>query len=384
METMKRAIHIVIDDKFIHSAIDIFSQVPFFDHRYLWLKQYDKIKWIKQINKIEIIKKEKELIKILNTDADIVFLHSLYFNPRCLLRINSNIKIVWISWGFDVYSDKSFLNKHKLLQVHFYKSLTKKYLKKNAEKDLIKNLKTIRHNLFFNSYYRLFAKRVDYIANELSFEYELMKKNNKLSAGYIYFQYLYKETPYTITGNNILLGNSSDESNNHLDVIQFLKNVDLKGRKIILPLSYPNHPNKSIYIQLVKENLKTIQGVSSEILENYMPLEEYHQITSSCAYAIFGHIRQQALGNIIQFLLNGCKIFLYKESIVYRALAEKGFILFTIDDNLNHISLNTPLTEDEKQHNKMLYLKYYNYENFIFGLNNDLWRIFSESPLEYI
>jgi hypothetical protein len=374
---MKKAIHIVIDDKFIDSAIDIFSRVPFFEHRYLWLKQYDKIKWIKQNNKIEILTDEKELVDTINANADIVFLHSLYFNPRCLLRINSNIKIVWISWGYDVYSDEKFLNERKLLRVRFYKPYTQKYVKKSTKKNLIKSLKTLRHNIFFNRYYRLFAKRADYIANELSFEYELMKKNNNLSAKYIYFQYLFKETQYAITGNNILLGNSADTSNNHLDVIQFFKNIDLRDRKIILPLSYPDYSARSAYIGLIRENLGLIRNILPEILEDYMPLEKYHQIISSCAYAIFGHIRQQALGNIIQLLFNGCKIFLYTESIVYSALKEKGFILFTIDDDLNIDSLNIPLTENEKQHNKALYLKNYNYENFIFELNNELREISS-------
>jgi hypothetical protein len=373
---MKRAIHIVRDDKFIDSGIDIFSRVPFFEHRYLWLKEHDKINWIKQTNKIEILTDEKELVDTINADADIVFFHSLYFNPRCLLRINSNIKIVWISWGYDVYSDKKFLNERKLLRVRFYKPYTQKYVKKNTKKNLIKILKAFRHNIIFNHYYRLFAKRADYIANELSFEYELMKKNNNLSAKYIYFQYLFKETQYAITGNNILFGNSADAKNNHLDVIQFLKHIDLRNRKIILPLSYPDYPARPVYIELIRENLGLIQNILPEILEDYMPLEKYHQIISSCAYAIFGHIRQQALGNIIQLLFNGCKIFLYAESIVYSALKEKGFILFTIENDLNHDSLNAPLTEDEKKHNEALYLKNYNYEDFISELNNKLHEIF--------
>jgi hypothetical protein len=369
---------VVIDDKFIDSAMDIFSRIPFFNHRYLWFKQYDEIKWIKQTNKIEIVKSEKELIKIINADADIIFLHSLYFHPRHLFGINPAIKVVWISWGYDVYSDRRLLDEHKLLRIHFYKPLTQKYVENYARIDLIKSFKTLKHNIFFNYYYKLFARRADYIANELSFEYELMKRINNLSAKYIYFQYLFKETPHIITGNNILLGNSLDTSNNHLDAIQLLKNIDLKGRKIILPLSYPNRPNKSMYIQLLRKNLETIQDVSPEILENYMPMEEYHRIISSCAYAIFGHIRQQALGNIIQLLYNGCKIFLYKESIVYQALTEKNFILFSLDDDLNYASLNTPLTEDEREHNKALYVKNYNYENFIAGLDKELRKIFSE------
>ena len=41
-----------------------------------------------------------------------------------------------------------------------------------------------------------------------------------------------------ILGNNILLGNSSTETNNHLDVLFLLQNEGIIDRKLILPLSY--------------------------------------------------------------------------------------------------------------------------------------------------
>jgi hypothetical protein len=164
---MKKIIHIVRDDKFIDSAINIFSHFSFFNQRYLWPRQHITIQWINQIEKIEIINTEKELVNIINGNADLVILHSLVIEPRYLLDINPEIKLIWISWGYDIYSDKSIFTGRKLLPMDLYKPYTRKYVNRYARKNMISILKCVKYNFFYGRYYFLFAKRVDYIANEL-------------------------------------------------------------------------------------------------------------------------------------------------------------------------------------------------------------------------
>jgi hypothetical protein len=372
---MKRVIHVVPDDKFTDAAVEVFSHICFLENRFLLLKQHNyPIKYIKRIDKIEIINTPKDLIDTVNTSADMVILHSLFFNPKYLLRIDQKIILIWSTWGYDIYSEKGFFNKRRLLVMALYKPYSKKYVHQYKKETFPAVIKHIIHSFFDNNYYKLFTKRVNYIANEFSYEFNLMKRKNNISAKNIYFLYPSREDDlYThITGKNILLGNSADICNNHIDIIYFLKDIDLTARKIIVPLSYPSYPDRPAYVRLIRETIETMQNISSEILENFLPLEKYYQKISTCAYAIFGHIRQQATNNIVKLLFNGCKIFLYKESITYNALVEKGFILFTIDDDLNYDSLNRQLTEDERQHNKALYLDYYNYDRFILHLSDSL------------
>ena len=49
--------------------------------------------------------------------------------------------------------------------------------------------------------------------------------------------------------NNILIGNSADPSNNHIDIFEKIKNFNFKNKKIIVPLSYPE--NYEYYIAKV-------------------------------------------------------------------------------------------------------------------------------------
>ena len=66
----------------------------------------------------------------------------------------------------------------------------------------------------------------------------------------------------------------------------------------------------------------------------FMPFEEYNSIIKSCSIAIFAHERQQALGNILMCLWNGCKVFLSKNSIVYKYLKSLGTVIYSIQDDL--------------------------------------------------
>src|SRR5699024_9686212 len=43
-----------------------------------------------------------------------------------------------------------------------------------------------------------------------------------------------------ISARNILLGNSASFTNNHLEAIDWLSDLDLTGRKVIIPLNYGN------------------------------------------------------------------------------------------------------------------------------------------------
>ena len=62
-------------------------------------------------------------------------------------------------------------------------------------------------------------------AKQVQFSYGFpIKANNKL----IFFT----------SGNKILVGNSGNESNNHIDIYYKLKDFNLKERKVISPLSY--------------------------------------------------------------------------------------------------------------------------------------------------
>ena len=72
---------------------------------------------------------------------------------------------------------------------------------------------------------------------------------------------------------------------------------------------------------------------------------------------ILGHLRQQAIGNISMAIAHGVKIYLYKESIIYKDYKSKGYYIYSIEDDLSEESLYEPIAYEYALHNYRLYKK---------------------------
>ena len=110
-----------------------------------------------------------------------------------------------------------------------------------------------------------------------------------------------------------------------------------------MPLSYGNDEYKKWLLDNIDES-DTIP------ILDFMPSEDYYKILDSCSYAVFGTIRQQALGNINYAISKGIKVFLYKDSVVYKNNIELGFVVYAIED-MDKASLSTPLSLEEIEQN---------------------------------
>ena len=54
----------------------------------------------------------------------------------------------------------------------------------------------------------------------------------------------------------------------------------------------------------------------------------------------------------------GVKIYLFKDSVVYKELREKGYVCFSIEDDLTTESLSSCLDEKDTSHNYNIYTKW--------------------------
>ena len=370
----KKAIHIVSDEKFIDAAINNFSQTDFFEHHFYCLKKDGAIQHIRQTNKITIVNSEKEIIALTNKEYQVVFLHSLFvISISYLLQIRKNIRIVWLSWGADIYSDSTLcFIPPKLIHAPLFKDRTKKLGNIRTAKIFIKDI--LRTLFPFPLWqYKKIVQRIDYISTVLPTEYTIIKERNNIKAQYFFFRYvsdisLWK--PVVISGNNILVGNSLDPTNNHIDLLESLRTINIgEKRSLVLPLNYAGN---NAYNAHLKKFISREKQLPILPLWKFMKSEEYFKLIESCQYGIFGHIRQQAMGNIYQLLFNGAKIFMYEDSIAYSYLKSHGYYVYSIEKNLNSISISTPLSEEEKQHNKNLYLTEMNRKIYLHKLNESL------------
>ena len=164
---------------------------------------------------------------------------------------------------------------------------------------------------------------------------------------------------------NVLLEHSANISNNHLDIIAVLKEkkIDFQDRNIYIPLSYGD---ERLADSVKKESY--FMGAQVHCLTEMLPLNDYKEMVSGCTHAIFGMIRQSGLGNIYMCFKKGIKVFLFKDSILYKQFKAEGYYVFTIENDLSDDAIREPLPPDQALHN---YNKFYSRLDASIGSYNE-------------
>jgi hypothetical protein len=149
-----------------------------------------------------------------------------------------------------------------------------------------------------------------------------------------------------IDDGNVLFGNSQSPTNNHLDVWESIKPYLPEKRKVFIPINYLGNQ------KYAGEISRRIKSDKHELcfLKDFMPRDDYFRMIDHCSYAVFGVIRQQAMGNIFNCISFGMKVFLYRDSLVYCYLKNAGFAVFAIED-IDSCSFNRALTKSEIEQN---------------------------------
>lgn len=377
--------NIVKDDKFIDILFDSLALLnDKWENDYLLVRDNkpSTYKYIKNANRIIFVPKDAILDYLVEKQYDAVFLHSLTCLPTSITsKIDKRIKVFWFSWGKDIYE---LPPQKPLLECSLIKPETQKELNKLKQKapskkrTLLDYLRPLKYRFFdspankkINDYYEA-IKRIDYFSGVLEYEYDLMKsvpgfRAKKVIFKYISLPYLLScETPQIYNGMNILIGNSAASTNNHLDIIPYLKKLDLGERKIILPLSYPK---TKYYSEDISNAYLNEFGKNTMVLKEFMPAQEYMEVLLSCSIAIFFMERQQAMGNINRALRNGCKVFLSETNPVYRYFNDLGLKIFSVQRDLVQKEIDSPLSIEDIENNRTILSQITNKEQYIRDLN---------------
>jgi len=329
---MPKFIHLVDDEKFIKYAFESFSKLDKVDNEFLCISNKKNLDYIDFdcVLKDNSYLKSDDFVKTLNK-CDLLIIHFLNTKYYDLLS-NKKLtpKILWIGWGgdyywmidtlkgFNIYKPITYTiyNKFRITRYfNYFNRLMKKTIRK-------KNIKIIN--------------RINYFAPVLIDDYELIIKNNAwFKPSYFSWNYGTLEDNYIkgledfqVSGSDIMIGNSATITNNHLDILQSLKQSNLENTKIIIPLNYGDLK----YGKLISDKAKSLFGNQVTIINDYLPYDEYLNLVKNCNKVFMGHIRQQAMGNVITLLYFGSKIFFFKESVTYTFLIKSNIKVYLIED----------------------------------------------------
>jgi len=374
---MAKILHLATDEKFISAAEYLYerafpSQNVFFV--VLPDKRNYKLRFLKEKENYYFFTENKKALSYITEqldEYDLVVLHGYDIFKSLVVNKRKDVIYNWLLWGAEIY------NWHKVFKSSIYGNETQKILIKES---IIKSVFRPVYHLIkygvFNIHEFKFAtiSYIDYLSIIHIEDYELFRNKGVVGENTKHLKYTYypiefilgDNTDMIVTDNNILLGNSSSHSNNHIEAFKILKKLDLKGRNVITPLSYGIKEYGEIIVKSGKEYL----GDRFVPLTEFMSLQEYNNIMQTCGIVVMNHYRQQAIGNILASMWMGAKVFLDERNSFYHYLKRLGCIVYSIveltDDNLQN------LTEEQIKHNRAIIFNEISTESVVNTLKMDI------------
>ena len=343
-------LHIITDDKFTAGLIDMFETVASEQHVY-------GIRALKDTslptNCIPVVD-EADFKDLLSSRADWL---GVIFNPlapKCwpwLRLIPKHLRVIWYAWGFEGYGVWPPLSKY------LYKEKTESWVKKNSKP--VSKLRSALRDLKVQYLGRRYLWRVDEFVSVIHRTHEVYQVSGLLTDrttyrfGTVGNSFSFEAMPAEEElGKHIQLGNSATPTNNHIEAIDWLAQMELGARRVIVPLSYGSDEYRDMVCAYGKKRL----GDTFQPVTDFMPFDEYKALLSQCGIMIMNTIRPQGVGNILINLMNGAKV-IVNDGPVYKTLKDWGVHL-EIHSDVSRETFCDPLTRSEIEANRQSVFKH--------------------------
>lgn len=378
-----KILHLCMDHNFINDSRKKFEE--YYPGRNIFIvhNANDELKILKDTTGFQVFNllKEENRRKIVELcrreNVTKIVLHGMLHYMADLLpaiKADRDVKIYWLFWGYELYETITFNKGYHVLDGRFNPFNFSSYYKPFFFTKLVRRAM----GKCKADYYEKIMPMVDYFCFWNYKDYELLQHYYPLPMKFRFFAYSAtgkgSQPPYMFEltdrpAKRILINHQASAYGNHTTIFRRLAELDPDHTlEKIVPVSYGFMHIKNDILRKGKKYL----GDSFHPLEKYMPKEEYFKLLRTIDIAIFGQHRQEASGNIIQLLRNGVKVFLRNDNNLLSYYRDKGYIIFSYEDDLKDLSSLTSLTLEQKEHNRMTAIKnQLRYDDFMPHLLDD-------------
>lgn len=282
-------------------------------------------------------------------ECDVVVLYLLSTTTAYITKkLRKDIIVIWRFFGTELYGKLG----NKMYSPLTLSDKSPNIPRSNLFSSIKEKLKlTYLYCWNLNGLFEEAVKRADAVAMLYQKEYDFLTKYFQLPK-FIQLSYARHDTlsPDATKTKTIIIGNSRNRYNNHLDILEIVKD-NVGDYRYELPFNYGM---QSSYADAVYNCAKDLKQV--HIIEDFMPYNEYQAMYNNAAVFVFNAYRQMAMGNIFIALQTGVKIYLNTRNTAYHWLKEEGFVVSTIEDFEKDLKTsNIFLTKGESLHNKQLF-----------------------------
>lgn len=341
-----RLLHLIKDEKFPDAAYEVFEAIAPGQNTFMLgskrpIQLLEKVV-PKRVSRFAYL--NPRFIRALNC-YDAIILHSLHdFALEILARIDPAVPVVWIGMGHDYYdllndSPWELLKPETTALVASYKPNFGRLGPANPLKRMLMPIlypNALRKKELLN--------KIDLFAPVLKSEYfRLSEKLRKLHPAFITWNYGKTAELVdghigtgTVTGCDILVGNSATPTNNHIEAFSLLAKVALPdGARVVVPLSYGDQEYR---LRIIQEG-KRLFGERFRPVTEIMSLKNYIEMLRGCSTVVMNHLRQQAAGNLIISLFLGARVYLDPRNPLYEEYRNQGLVVRNINNLANDQSL---------------------------------------------
>lgn len=366
--------HIMVDDKFIESFIEIAEQVAPGKNVYIYTFLFPG-KYVRAFPGISAEIGSQAFIEVFSRirSTDRVYVH--WFSDPLLpfiYKLPTKTLVYLFLWGGDFleqteaffrfnHGDKTLqLVRHREKKLKYDRPWPMNWIK--TVFDVVSN-EYGRRKLFRKMYKarKQFLHRLNFLCHWNQEDTHRIEKAYNVQVQHLDFFYdlglrhIQPEFKLQNSGRNIIwLGNSATPTNNHLEVFQYLNRFKEDEWELYVPLSY----GQSWYAEYISQTGTGLFNSKFKPLLDFIPLQSYLALLNDIDIVIMNHHRSQAGANIFCMIYMGKKVYLSKYSTIFNLMVRNGIKVYPTE-SIEYISFDeftSILSIDEQKENaKRLY-----------------------------
>ena len=323
---MIKALHVHSDPKFVHDSSlyllrDVEVRIVYIGKNYFAHRN-------EGVEVIELKKTDAGITSLYQMceTVDIIFLFNLdAIKAGVANRFGDKKLIFWRFFGNEFY---------KWHRQDFVSDLTDRYVKYKPLSERFMQLywhsKITLYNLIYKKHLQAFSlavRKVNFVIGICKEEHDFINQNYMRLPEFIQVpfptlksdKYLHKKRDGLV-----IVGHNRNPYNNHLDILSMLD--EKLFERTILPLAYGSP--ESAYLNQVTKTAK-IKGI--QILENFIPYEEYQQLYAEATVYITNTVRQIGFGNTRMAIEFGLKIYMNRKNVIFSFLKNLGVKIYPLE-----------------------------------------------------